>query len=71
MERYGAMIERGVIVELDPNGYIVKSLDRDGITSPPLQKICEDELSVGDTVCFFLFNDGTGRVACLFHIEVN
>ena len=61
MER-GA-IERGEIAEVSGNGYIVMSLDRDGITTPPLD---EETYSVGDKVYYFYFRDGTGRIICGF-----
>lgn len=64
MERGG--IERGEIAEVSGNGYIVKSLDRDGITTPPLEALHEETYSVGDKVYYFYFRDGTGRIICGF-----
>ena len=62
--KFGAMIERGRIVESSPEGYSVESLDRQGISSPPIIAISDTEYTVGDMVYFFLFVDGTGRILC-------
>ncbi len=67
---YGANIERGRITAKEGEGYKVASLDRDGIESPALPimpvptGIEAPEYTVGDTVYFFLFRDGTGRIIC-------
>lgn len=66
MERYGAFIERGIVMRHTEDGYIVQSADRDGITTPPITYIGDEEITVGDEVCFFLFSDGTGRIICLY-----
>lgn len=69
---YGANIERGRITAREGDGYKVASLDRDGIESPALPIIPvppgteAPEYTVGDTVYFFLFRDGTGRIICKF-----
>ena len=60
----GAFIERGKILAATEAGYSVKSLDRDGIISPPIQTIDDSTYTVGDTVYFFLFRDGTGKIIC-------
>ena len=59
----GALVERGTIRSIESAGYIVTSLDRKGIISPPLGAIGED-YAVGDMVLFVLFSDGTGKIIC-------
>lgn len=59
-----AWIERGIIKGAEDGAYTVASLDRDGIETPPLLAIDETVYTVGDTVYFFLFRDGTGRILC-------
>ena len=59
--RNGALVERGTIKSIESAGYIVSSLDRKGIVSPPLGAIGED-YTVGDMVLFVLFSDGTGKI---------
>ena len=61
---YGAIIERGKILTATVEGYTVASLDREGIESLPISAIQEDNYTVGDTVYFFLFRDGTGKILC-------
>ncbi|MBQ6274482.1 MAG: hypothetical protein IJK63_09690 [Oscillospiraceae bacterium] len=60
----GATIERGIIKAAGDDGYTVASLDREGIESLPLSAIDETAYTVGDTVYFFLFGDGTGKILC-------
>ena len=55
-------IERGKIVEVTGSGYIVESLDRKGIVSPPITPIDSNTYAVTDMVLFVLFNDGTGKI---------
>ena len=62
--KYGAIIERGRILTAASDGYTVASLDRDGIESPKIKGIDNTAYTVGDTVYFFLFRDGTGRIIC-------
>ena len=57
-------IERGRIAAAAGGGYTVESLDRAGIVSPPIGAIGECAYSVGDTVLFVLFPDGTGKIIC-------
>ena len=71
MEREKGIIERGEILEQSAGGYIIKSLDRDGITTPPLRTIQDGQAgvtppayAVGDKVYYFIFKDGTGRIIC-------
>lgn len=61
---YGAVIERGRVQAAGADGYTVASLDREGIESPPLSPIDDKSYTVGDTVYFFLFRDGTGKILC-------
>lgn len=60
--KYGAVIERGKILRADESGYTVASLDREGIESPPIGALGDTTYTVGDTVYFFLFRDGTGKI---------
>ena len=60
----GAFIERGKILTATGGGYTVQSLDRDGIVSPPIQPIDNSTYTVDETVYFFLFRDGTGKIVC-------
>ena len=61
----GAFIERGIILTAQIGKYTVKSLDRDGIVTPPIEATDNNiSFQVGDTVCFFLFRDGTGKILC-------
>jgi len=55
-------IERGEIIAEEDGGYIIKSLDRDGIETPPLQPAGNETYQVGAVVCYILFWDGTGRI---------
>lgn len=59
---YGAVIERGIIQSATDEGYTVESLDRRGIVTPPIPAIHDESYTVGNTVYFFLFRDGTGRI---------
>lgn len=61
---YGAMIERGRITAATEAGCTVASLDREGIESLPIKTDSDDSYTVGDTVYFFLFRDGTGKIIC-------
>lgn len=55
-------IERGRITEVSGTGYIVESLDRKGILSPPLQAIGDAVYAQGEMVLFVLFRDGMGKI---------
>jgi len=58
-----ALVERGKIIAVDDDKYTVASLDRDGIETPPIKALTDDDTyTVGDTVFFFLFSDGMGRI---------
>ena len=60
----GANIERGRVLTAENDTYTVASLDREGIVSPPIQTTDDKRYTVGDTVYFFLFRDGTGKILC-------
>ena len=65
MDNRRGNIERGVVISASGGKYVLSSLDRDGIETPPLLPLMsEDTFSVGDIVCYFYFNDGSGRVIC-------
>ena len=65
MGRSIGLIERGKIIESEPEGYRVASLDRDGIETLPLRPLEESRSFLdGDIVCYFVFPDGTGRIIC-------
>ena len=65
METGRAMIERGEIIGSQTGGYQVKSMDRYGIVTPPIEPIHDTmTFSVGDMVYYFAFPDGTGRIIC-------
>lgn len=59
-----APIERGKITSVSEDGYVVASFDREGITSPKIGAIDNQEYAVNDIVYFFLFSDGTGKIVC-------
>lgn len=59
--RNGALVERGIITAIVSAGFIVESLDRKDIISPPLSAIGGD-YAAGDMVLFVLFSDGTGKI---------
>lgn len=60
----GAAIERGEVLNAQNDTYTVKSLDRDGIESPPIGTADGTAYQAGDRVYFFLFPDGTGKILC-------
>lgn len=62
--KYGAVIERGKIEHAADATYTVSSYDREGIITPPIRSIDGHLYNVGDTVYFFLFPDGTGKILC-------
>lgn len=65
MEKQNGIIERGEIASTSADGYIVTSLDREGIETPPLKPVNRDEtFEIGEKVYFFFFKDGTGRIIC-------
>lgn len=60
----GTTVERGKIAEAVSGGYRVSDLDRPGLTSGVITGIDNTAYTVGDTVYFFLFRDGTGKIIC-------
>lgn len=59
----GAMIERGRVIGIDDGGRLkIESLTRYGVVTPYLDAPEGAEYHAGDTVCFFMFDDGDGRV---------
>lgn len=63
------MVERGKVISESKTdegwAYALESLDRDGITTPPLLPVHNRErFEVGEKAYYFFFNDGTGRVIC-------
>ena len=60
----GAYLERGYITGTENGRYIVQSLDREGIESPPIGTVKDENYQTGDRVYFFLFADGTGEILC-------
>lgn len=67
---HGAVIERGRIKEVRGSSYVVTSLERDGIETPPIPAMLhipamihnEKPYKAGDNVYFFMFNDGDGMI---------
>jgi hypothetical protein len=59
---YGARIERGVVDEATEGKYIIASLTRPGVTTPPIPALIGGTFSVGEKVYFFLFEDGHGGI---------
>lgn len=63
MNEYGARVERGKILKITEQKYVVASLSRSGITTPPIPAMdVQAEYETGDTVYFILFEDGHGCV---------
>lgn len=62
MERYGAAIERGRVMQITDEGVRIASFCREGIVTPPLPVFRDVTISVDDTVYFFLFEDGAGMI---------
>jgi hypothetical protein len=58
----GARIERGKVIGAIEQKYIIQSLSRDGIITPPIPAINQEEFEGGEKVYFFFFQDGTGAV---------
>ena len=59
---YGAVIERGEIIESENNLYVVRSLTRSGVITPPMRATDGTKYHIGDRVYFFMFDDGNGRI---------
>lgn len=56
-----AAIERGIIIHAQNHLYEVKSITRDGIITPPIPANISN-LSAGDCVYFFVYDDGRGLI---------
>ena len=64
-QREHGIIERGKVIAVSDGKYTVKSLEREGITTRPIQPLFDGATyDVGDKVTYFVFNDGTGRIIC-------
>lgn len=71
MDKSMCAIERGFITGIEDSGYIIASLDRDGIITPPIKPIeagkpgiQEPDYNIGNMVIYFIFKDGTGKILC-------
>lgn len=64
MEESGAKIERGIVTDKTSIGYVIKSIDRNGIITPAIAASGQELYTVGELVSFYLYNDGTGRIIC-------
>lgn len=71
-EMFGTMIEQGIIVSIQGDGYRIDSYSRDGLTTKPIKAIADWDIDengipvrrygIGDKVFFFLFEDGNGMI---------
>lgn len=59
---YGASVERGVVIDITDDGYVVRSADRDQVTTLPMKSLKDSHYTVGDAVYFFMFDDGNGMI---------
>lgn len=64
MEIFGGIVERGEVSQVHQDGYIISSLDRNGIITRPIKPVGTESYKAGDRVYYFIFNDGTGRIIC-------
>ena len=64
MKTNQGFLERGRITSITNYGYVVESLDRKGIVTPPIRPIYNEPFSENDIVLFVLFRDGTGKIIC-------
>ena len=64
MEIFGGIVERGEVSQVQQDGYIISSLDRNGIITSPIKPVGTESYKAGDRVYYFIFNDGTGRIIC-------
>lgn len=60
--KYGVPVERGRILREEGGLFVVASLERDGIVTPPLPVYGGGALAAGDLAYFALFRDGTGLI---------
>lgn len=59
---HGALIERGEIVGITDDGYIIRSITREGIELKKIQTITDATYTKGELVYFFAFSDGKGSI---------
>lgn len=59
---YGAAIERGEIIQKRDDGYVVRSITRDGVITPAMEAMGGKLYEIGDKVAFFMFEDGKGKI---------
>jgi len=59
---YGALLERGRVINSTDGRCGIESYCRAGVTTPPLPLLNGLEVELGDRVLFFMFDDGTGIV---------
>ena len=64
VEEYGTRVERGRVIDVGESGARVASLSRAGIVTPPIASMVDHRtpLTIGQTVYFFLFEDGEGCI---------
>lgn len=62
----GTMIHIGTIVNTDNGSYTVKSITESPMETPPMTAIDDAEYSAGDRVCYFLFDNGFGKIICAY-----
>lgn len=55
-------IERGEILSVDGEKYVISSLDRAGIETPPLAPLHNETYSVGDKVYFLSLKMELGKL---------
>lgn len=59
---YGAILERGKVLSVTPEGARIQSLSREGVRTPPLPFLPGVTAEAGERVYFFLFDDGAGMI---------
>jgi hypothetical protein len=59
---YGAAMERGTVVRMTSGKPVIESIDRPQMVTRPLPMPDGMTVSVGDTVFFFAFDDGSGMI---------
>lgn len=62
----GATIERGRVINASDGLYVIRSMTRDGITTPGIPALNGQVYQADDTVYFFIFQDGHGGVIAAF-----
>lgn len=63
---WGARIERGRVTAIDGSGqtdrFTIQSYDRPGVTASRIADPTNLQPEIGEKVCFFMFDDGTGCI---------